>query len=169
MRIILTPFIVYTIIHEYWAYAFALLCIAGLTDVLDGFLARRWNCQTVLGATLDPVADKILLIASFATCAFKGMVARWFFVIITCKEIVLMAGVCMVWLHKSSVTIAPTRLAKITTFAHILFVVWIILSQFLSLPHEKTYWMMMSLLLCLTGAVFMQYAYTGWLFVQEHK
>src|SRR5256885_1111441 len=78
MRIFLTPFIVYALMQQQWMLAWILFVGAGITDILDGFLARRWHCQTAVGATLDPLADKILLVSCFAALSVLSIVPFWF-------------------------------------------------------------------------------------------
>jgi cardiolipin synthase (CMP-forming) len=162
-RILLTPFIVYTFAQGHWTLAFAMVLVAGITDVLDGFLARRWNCQTTLGAALDPVADKILLLSCFAALACIQAIPVWFFVFMLAKELVLVLGVFALWLYKGSVAIAPTRCAKITTLIQILFVVWVIACYCFGLACTKTYLPIITLLLFLSCTVLVQYAHQGWL------
>ena len=95
-RIVLTPVIVIARIQGAWALACALFVVAALTDFLDGFLARVRNEQTVLGAMLDPLADKILIVSCFAVFALHDSTALavpvWFVMMMLVKELILCIG-----------------------------------------------------------------------------
>ena len=72
-RLLATPAICYFIVNDQFAYAVALFGYAGVTDLLDGWIARRWNLQSVVGSVVDPMADKALMVALTTTLAWKGL------------------------------------------------------------------------------------------------
>lgn len=71
-RLIAAPFIGYCIVHDYHAWALGLFAYAGVSDLLDGWIARRWNLKTVVGSVVDPMADKILMTVLTVALAAKG-------------------------------------------------------------------------------------------------
>jgi len=75
-RLIAAPFIGYCILHDYHAMALGLFAYAGITDALDGWIARRWNLKTVVGTVIDPMADKTLMTVLTVALAMKGTLPR---------------------------------------------------------------------------------------------
>lgn len=112
LRIILIPCIVISLLNSLWKTAGIFFGASIVSDVLDGFIARRYNQQTVLGAILDPFADKCLMIALFATFAWMGYIPWWFVVIVIFKEWVLIAGAVFLFISSYRLTIAPSWLGK---------------------------------------------------------
>lgn len=91
-RFILIPFILSALIHNDYFLTFILLTVSGLTDVLDGFIARKFNLITNFGKLIDPLADKSTQITILATLALKGIIPIWMIVIIFLKEFIMIAG-----------------------------------------------------------------------------
>lgn len=92
IRFFLIPFIVISLIKNDYITAFIILTISGLTDVLDGYIARKFNFITNFGKLIDPLADKTTQISILTTLAFKNIVPIWIILIIFLKELVLIAG-----------------------------------------------------------------------------
>jgi cardiolipin synthase (CMP-forming) len=118
VRIILTPFIVCAILCEQWILSIVLFLIAALTDLCDGMIARFCEQQTFLGAWLDPVADKILMIATFCalyTAQSTFLIPCWFLIVLIMKEIIQLIGALVLYGYCNATVIAPTALGKITT------------------------------------------------------
>lgn len=99
--------------------ALVLALVAGLSDALDGFLAKRFGWVSWLGGILDPLADKLLLIASFATFAFTGTFPLWLAALVIGRDVVIVAGAVIYHYFVGHVTAEPTRLSKFTTCAQI--------------------------------------------------
>jgi cardiolipin synthase len=72
-RLIAAPVIGYLVLHDYHAWAVGLFAYAGITDLVDGYIARRWNLQTVVGTVIDPMADKTLMTILTVCLAIKGL------------------------------------------------------------------------------------------------
>jgi cardiolipin synthase len=72
-RLLAAPAIGYLVLHDYHAWAFGLLAYAGITDLVDGYVARRWRLQTVVGTVIDPMADKALMTILTVCLAMKGV------------------------------------------------------------------------------------------------
>lgn len=170
LRLILTPCIVLAMIFQFWGIAFGLFLIAAITDLLDGFLARLWNQRTFLGACLDPLADKILILSVFCTLAFVKTplftIPSWFFWFVLTKELLQLLGALAIYLFKGNLEIRVTMLSKITTVVQMCFILWLFTCYFFHWMPVKTYTMMVGLLFLLVFATLIQYAVIGWQFVK---
>ncbi len=108
--------------HEAWASAFVLIFIAGVSDALDGFLARIYHWQSQLGSILDPLADKLLLIVILIILANKGVVPYWLLALVVGRDAVILVGAIIYrWLTKD-LTISPLLSSKVNTALQIFFV-----------------------------------------------
>ncbi len=172
-RLALTPFIVCAMIFQLWSAAFWLFIIAAITDLLDGFLARRWNQRTFFGACLDPIADKVLLLSVFFTLAFVPTplfsIPRWFCWFVLAKELLQLLGAIAIYKFKGNLNIQPTILGKLTTVVQMSFILWLFTCYFFHWMPMKTYSMMLGLLFILVLATFVQYGTIGWKFVKGKK
>lgn len=122
-RILLVPVFVTLIIYEQVFYAFLVFIIAGVTDVLDGFIARVFNQKTDLGAHIDPIADKLLLVTSYIILAIKGIIPPWLSVLVISRDIFILTGVLILFLNHKSVEIKPTFFGKASTLIQVTTVV----------------------------------------------
>ena len=95
--------------------ALIVFIVAGLSDALDGFLARVLNQQTVLGAYLDPIADKALLASSFVTLSVLHIIPGWLTVIVISRDFIILLGISVLSIMSISVEIRPLFISKITT------------------------------------------------------
>ncbi|MFA5322434.1 MAG: CDP-diacylglycerol--glycerol-3-phosphate 3-phosphatidyltransferase [Smithella sp.] len=115
LRIILVPAIVIFLIQSEYAKALITFSIAGLTDALDGTLARLLNKQTELGAFLDPLADKILLSTSFISLSIFGLLPGWLTVIVISRDLIILIGIITLSMMSITYEIKPVFVSKITT------------------------------------------------------
>ena len=91
-RFILIPFIVLNIVHDSYITAFVIFTISGITDILDGFIARKFNFITNFGKLIDPLADKCTQIITLGTLAIKNIIPVWIIVIVILKEFIMISG-----------------------------------------------------------------------------
>lgn len=126
VRFILIPFIVYYILTGKYIAGFVILTISGLTDVLDGFIARKFNFITNFGKLIDPLADKATQIAVLASLTFKGIVPLWILMIVFIKEIVMVAGAS--FLYGKKLVVSSRWYGKLAT---VLFYIAIVCSLFI--------------------------------------
>ncbi|MCX5837026.1 MAG: CDP-diacylglycerol--glycerol-3-phosphate 3-phosphatidyltransferase [Deltaproteobacteria bacterium] len=115
LRIILVPVIVILLIQGSFFKALILFIVAGLSDALDGFLARVLKQQTVLGAYLDPIADKALLASSFVTLSVLHIIPSWLSVIVISRDFIILLGISVLSILSITVEIRPTFVSKVTT------------------------------------------------------
>lgn len=124
LRIYLTPGIVIALLHHMWILAVAIFTIAALTDFLDGFLARLWNQETELGAFLDPLADKVLILSTLITLLLTSPFIRaWLVWLIVIRELVVLGGAMMLAYYvPEHLKIRPTIVSKAATLAQSLII-----------------------------------------------
>jgi cardiolipin synthase (CMP-forming) len=165
LRIALVPVIVGSMILNSWGCASFFFVFACLTDVIDGFLARILNEKTFLGACLDPIADKLLLISCFFTLAFVTtplfVVPQWFVLFVVSKELIQLAAACVIYTVRGHLNVQPTMLGKITTCLQMVFIMWLFASYFFCWMPLKTYYTMLGVMMFFITASFVQYARIG--------
>jgi len=115
LRIILVPVFVIFLIQDSYIKALIVFTIAGLTDALDGTLARLLNEQTKLGAFLDPLADKLLLSTSFISLSIFGLIPGWLTVIVISRDFIILLGIVILSMMSITYEIHPIFISKITT------------------------------------------------------
>jgi len=120
-RIILVPVIVWAIASDQMQIAFAVFVIAGVSDAVDGFLAKRFNMTSELGALLDPLADKALLVSIYVALGIWGAVPRWVVILVVSRDIMIVAAVIVSWLFDKPVPIKPSMMSKLNTVAQVAF------------------------------------------------
>ena len=121
MRCFLVPVIVLLILSRDFAPACLAFAIAGLSDALDGWLARHFHLRTALGALLDPVADKALLVSIYATMATIGAIPVWLTIIVIARDIAIVSAVILSWLMSQPMEIRPALVSKLNTLAQIVY------------------------------------------------
>lgn len=115
LRIILVPLIVILLIQGSFLKALIVFILAGISDALDGFLARVLHQQTVLGAYLDPIADKALLASSFITLSVLHIIPGWLTVIVISRDFIILLGISVLSTMSISVQIRPLFVSRVTT------------------------------------------------------
>ncbi|RMG91957.1 MAG: CDP-alcohol phosphatidyltransferase family protein [Zetaproteobacteria bacterium] len=128
-RMLLTPFIVYAILEQQPELALLFMVAAGMTDMLDGAIARMFNQRTVVGAYMDPLADKLMLISAIVTLYAMGQVPLFLFLAIVFRDIVIILGAIAYEIVTRKLTMAPTVTSKITTFFQITLVLSVLVQM----------------------------------------
>src|SRR5581483_1427195 len=123
LRILLIPVYVGFLVYERYDHALLVLLLAGLTDGLDGTIARVANQRTRLGAFLDPLADKLLLTSGFVTLAVMHLIPSWIAIVVVSRDLILMAGTVLAQVTDSQVDISPTILGKGTTLFQLAYII----------------------------------------------
>lgn len=114
-RLFLVPVIVWLIVADKPFTGFVVFLIAGLTDALDGFLARRFGWQTELGAYLDAIADKALLMSVYASLGFYGHLPAWLVILVVSRDMLIIGAVILGWLLDRPMPLHPHLLSKVNT------------------------------------------------------
>ncbi|MBN9445202.1 MAG: CDP-alcohol phosphatidyltransferase family protein [Bosea sp. (in: a-proteobacteria)] len=120
-RLFLVPLVIVMIVNARWEAAFIVFVVAGVSDAVDGFLARRCGMASELGAWLDPLADKALIVSIYITLAIVGAIPIWLVVLVAARDIMIVAAVLLSWLLARPLTIAPFAVSKLNTAAQIAF------------------------------------------------
>lgn len=126
MRIALVAPILILIIKDSFAWALALFCLAGFSDGVDGYLAKRFNWHTRLGALLDPIADKLLVAGTFITLAYTQHIPIWLTAIVILRDVVIVAGATAYNFLVRPVQGEPTRISKLNTALQLLFLLFVL-------------------------------------------
>lgn len=118
-RFILAPLVALSIVHQQYREAFWLLLAAGATDGLDGFLARRCGMVTRLGAQLDPVADKVLLVTVYVSLAMAGLVPSWLVALIVARDLLILSFAAVALAAGRKAEFAPSVWGKLSTVVQV--------------------------------------------------
>lgn len=125
-RFILIPFIVINLVYNSYIAAFIIFTISGLTDILDGFIARKYNFITNFGKLIDPLADKCTQIITLGTLAIKNIIPMWIIIIVILKEFIMVAGAS--FLYGKELVVSSRWYGKLAT---VLFYIAIVCSLFI--------------------------------------
>jgi cardiolipin synthase len=134
VRILLIAPIAVALLHHELLIALALFCLAAVSDLLDGFIAKRFGWQSTLGGVLDPAADKLLLATSFVVLAVMHLVPLWLMATAVARDLVIVAGALAYRLWLGPVEARPSNLSKLNTLCQALFILCVIARQQFSEP-----------------------------------
>lgn len=126
LRLAFLPFFIIAIKYEHYEVALGILVAAGLSDGLDGLLARGLNQKTPLGAYLDPIADKLLLSSSYFVLALKGKIGWWLAILVLGRDVLLLAACAVILLTVGYRPFPPSIWGKATTFFEIALIVLVL-------------------------------------------
>jgi cardiolipin synthase len=115
VRILLTPLFIILILKKLFVMALFVFAIAGISDALDGFIARCFNQRTVLGAHLDPLADKLLLLSSYISLAVLKVIPAWLAVIVIARDVIIILGIAVLTITHKPYEVKPSSVSKCTT------------------------------------------------------
>ncbi len=118
-RVISVPFVFWLLITGEAKAAFLLFVAAGVSDAVDGFLAKRYNWQTPLGAYLDPLADKLLIVSIYIALGARDQIPLWLVIAVVSRDVAILAAVMLSWLLDHPVVIKPLLVSKLNTTAQL--------------------------------------------------
>ena len=118
-RLLTVPVAVYLLMQSAYLSAFLLFLLAGVSDALDGYLAKRLNQTTELGAILDPLADKALLVGVYVTLGLQENLPHWLVVLVVFRDLLIIGGVIILFLVRLEVKMRPLIVSKVNTAAQI--------------------------------------------------
>jgi len=116
IRLALVPVVAYFVVTEKFATATAIFLVAALSDLADGYIARRFRLTSRLGTVLDPVADKLNMVVTTVLLAWLALLPLWLAIAIVTRDVLIVAGALAYRFALGPVKIAPTRLSKVNTF-----------------------------------------------------
>ena len=137
VRLLFTPIIIWLIFSSYYYLGLIFFVLSGLSDALDGFIAKQFNQKTILGSYLDPVADKTLIVSSILALGYMGAIPSWLIILIVSRDLAILGAVIISWLVERSLKIEPIISSKINTFLQIFYIGLILLN--LSSKEEIVY------------------------------
>jgi cardiolipin synthase len=132
-RLALVPVVVWAIAREAWGTAFLLFALAGISDGIDGFLARRYGLTSRLGAILDPLADKALMLGVLVSLTLAGLVPAWFTGLLVARDALMVVGAGFARLAGRPLETPPLLVGKLNTAGQIAFLAWLLGSRALAI------------------------------------
>jgi cardiolipin synthase (CMP-forming) len=120
-RILLVPLTVWLLISSAYVPALVVFAIAGISDAVDGFLARRYHLQTELGTYLDPLADKALLVSIYVTLSVLQILPAWLTISVVTRDLLIIGAVMLSWLMDKPLIMKPLWISKVNTAWQIIF------------------------------------------------
>ncbi len=120
-RILSVPIMVWAIVTGWMLAAFLLFLAAGLSDAVDGYLAKRFAMTSELGSYLDPLADKALIVSIYVTLGISADIQRWLVILVVSRDVMIVAAVLLAWLVGKPLPMKPLLVSKLNTVAQIVF------------------------------------------------
>lgn len=162
-RILLTPGFVMAYVQQRFDLAWVLFAVAGLTDALDGILARLLHQRTRLGSMLDPLADKVLLDTSFICLTMQDWLPKWLSILVVSRDAIIVGGLVLMQFFGVEVKnrIRPTWVGKITTTFQILLVLFVMAEQSLGVAYPVSRMILIGLTTLFTVWSEVDYVFIG--------
>ncbi len=150
LRIIAIPVFLIFLTDREFGTALVIFVLAGITDSLDGAIARIMNTRTTLGAYMDPLADKMLILSGFVALALMDSVPRWLTVVVISRDVIILLGYLSLFLlTQQLMEIRPSAISKAATFLHLATLAAVLLSLWREAPAVRN----LGALFGITGAV----------------
>lgn len=143
-RIVMVPFFIGLMIYHHYRLATVVFLAACVTDALDGMIARLRNQKTDLGAFLDPIADKLLIVSAFVTLVLRGILPVWLVMIVVSRDVILVLGSVVIYYTGHEFQARPSIIGKATTFLQLLVVTLSLVFKIYSINTpwvQVLYWM----------------------------
>jgi cardiolipin synthase len=119
-RILLVPVTVWLIISGEFALAFVAFVMAGVSDGVDGYIARQFDQRTELGAYLDPIADKALLVSIYVSLGLLKFIPAWLVIMVVTRDVLIVGAVILSWVLGKPIIVAPSMASKVNTAGQII-------------------------------------------------
>lgn len=124
-RLFLVPIIIWMIFDQAYLWAFWLFMLAGISDAVDGIIARRFASESKLGGYLDPIADKTLMVAVFLSLAMLGLLPIWLIVLVVGRDVLIVCAVILSSVLHKPVVMNPLMVSKANTAAQIILIAFV--------------------------------------------
>ncbi|OOZ34761.1 CDP-alcohol phosphatidyltransferase family protein [Solemya velesiana gill symbiont] len=135
LRIFLTIPVVWMLLEQQFEIALVLFFVAGVSDGLDGYLAKHYGWTSRLGGLLDPLADKVLLVSSYLSLAVVGMIPVWLVMLVILRDLVIVTGALVYSFRVEELEAEPSMISKVNTVTQIVLVLSVVLDEgLLALP-----------------------------------
>jgi cardiolipin synthase len=149
-RILLVPVVVWAIATNRMHIAFLLFLVAAVSDGVDGFLAKRFGMKTELGAYLDPLADKVLIVSIYVALGVTGTIPAWLVILVVSRDFMIVGAIILSWLMDRPVKIKPHTVSKINTGVQIFLPCLVLASHGYNFDAEPLLTLVMALVAVLT-------------------
>lgn len=140
-RLLSVPLLVWAILAAKMELAFWLFVAAGISDAVDGFIAKHFGATSVLGKYLDPLADKALLLGAYVTLGNTGYLPTWLVILVVFREVIIIGGAILILMLTVEAKIETLRISKINTAAQILLAAVILAIAAMELKEGELPWM----------------------------
>lgn len=116
----MVPVTIWLIVTDQFLLAFVSFIVAGLSDAVDGFIAKRFDLVTELGAYLDPIADKLLLVGIYVSLGLLQHLPAWLVILVASRDFLIVGGMLLAWLIDRPIEVHPLLISKINTTLQIM-------------------------------------------------
>ncbi|MCH7542411.1 MAG: CDP-alcohol phosphatidyltransferase family protein [Proteobacteria bacterium] len=140
-RLLSVPLLVWAILAAKMELAFWLFVAAGISDAVDGFIAKHFGATSALGKYLDPLADKALLLGVYVTLGNAGYLPTWLVILVVFREVIIIGGAILILMLTEEAKIETLRISKINTAAQILLAAVILAIAAMELKEGELPWM----------------------------
>ena len=151
-RFLLVPLVLYSIFEGQMALALAGFILAGVSDGVDGFIARRFNQRSELGAYLDPIADKLLLVTIFGVFGYLGQLPLWLVYLVISRDAMIIGAVLLSTIMGNPVKMRPLMVSKVNTTVQIVLAAFVLADLAFALNYGQIEQYLIWLVALLTGA-----------------
>lgn len=168
LRIIAVPVFLILVANQRYGVALVLFVAASITDTVDGVIARLTDSKSELGATLDPLADKLLVISAFVSLTWIGAIPAWLFILVVTRDVVIIGGYLAIYFVSTPMAVRPSGISKLNTFFAMSTIGFVLVSiarpDVYMLPINLATWYATGITSALSG---IHYVYTGLLWYQR--
>jgi cardiolipin synthase len=116
LRIIAVPIFLILVANQHYGFALVLFVGASITDTVDGVIARLTDSRSDIGATLDPLADKLLVVSAFVSLMWLGAIPVWLFILVVTRDVVIVGGYLAIYFVTEPMEVRPSGISKVNTF-----------------------------------------------------
>jgi cardiolipin synthase (CMP-forming) len=141
-RLLSVPLAIWLVLDDSMGAAFGLFVAAGLTDAVDGFIAKRFNQRSQLGALLDPLADKVLLVSMFVTLGFTGRLPDWIVILVVFRDVLIVGGYLLASTVAQPIRTRPLWVSKLNTALQIALVAVVLGRPGLGIDDHGATWLL---------------------------
>lgn len=169
LRIAAVPVFLILVTSGHYAAALGIFLAAGITDAIDGALARVLESKSAIGASLDPLADKLLVVSSFLSLTWYGVLPVWLFILVATRDVVILVGFLVLYFFAEPMDVAPSWISKVNTFFGMLTIGFALLTLARpDLPMAAVNLLLWYVTAATTAASGLHYVYTGLLWLQGY-
>jgi cardiolipin synthase len=152
--------LVWLLIEGNYPWVLAVFFVAGFTDGLDGFLAKRFDWRSWLGGILDPLADKLLLVSTFLTLTYIGLTPLWLLIAVVARDLLIILGGVAYRIFIGTVIARPTAISKLNSACQLLYVLLVVADAGYDIPGQTIVGVMSWVVLATTVTSGLDYVYT---------